>query len=81
MIPLRVMKHPPPCPSPSCRGGWTLSPPEHPAQLQRLHTTRCSVCGGAGSIDERAEDLWTAGIVVAGATDEDFRSSPTLWAP
>ncbi|HHO50339.1 MAG TPA: hypothetical protein ENK18_05560 [Deltaproteobacteria bacterium] len=50
-------------------------------RLDRGHSRRCQVCHGTGRIDERAMDLWSAGIVVVGATDEDFRSSPTLWAP
>jgi hypothetical protein len=31
-------------------------------------------------VDECSEDLREGGIVVADATDEDFRSSPTHWS-
>lgn len=58
-----------------------LTTPRRIAHLDRSYPVRCRECHGTGRIDERAADLWSAGIFVAGATDEDFRSSPTLWAP
>jgi hypothetical protein len=66
------------CPNPWCRDGLVGSPvrgARHFPARSRL----CPVCHGRASIDERDADLREAGIVVADATDEDFRSSPTLW--
>ena len=72
----------PPCPDPRCCDGtitiWAASPHYRQARVVRRC---CPTCGGAGNIDERAQDLWQAGIVASGATDEDFRSSPTHWRP
>ncbi len=71
-----------PCPDPRCFDGvithWATSPHSRQARVVRHG---CSTCGGLGVIDERAHDLWLAGIVAAGSTDEDFRSSPTHWRP
>jgi hypothetical protein len=45
----------------------------------RAKVRACPVCGGCGVVDEERHDLADAGVVPWGTTDEDFRSSPTLW--
>lgn len=78
------MRHP--CPNPFCCEGRSarisVKRPSHLALERR--SLRCPICRGTGSLgesDERDEDLRSAGIVLDGATEEDFRSSPVLWQP
>lgn len=67
-----------PCPDPRCRDGLACS-------RSKLSGGRawvpCGTCRGTGRVDEKDEDLRTAGIVLWDPSDEDFRSSPTHWSP
>lgn len=62
------------CPEPRCHHGWLVPEPH----LAHRPPRRCPQCLGEGTVDELQRDLWSAGIVVPEATEEDFRSFPTL---
>ncbi len=70
-----------PCPNPRCQDGsvtTTLLP-----TVDRHHAIcrPCPMCGGRGTIEETEDDLRSAGVVLWGPDDEDFRSMPLHWSP
>ena len=67
-----------PCPDPRCRDGHVCS---RSKRSGRPGWVCCATCKGSGQVDEKDEDLRTAGIVLWDPSDEDFRSSPLHWSP
>jgi hypothetical protein len=70
-----------PCPNPRCQDGTIATaflslPAAARGRSMRPGCRVCHTCEGVGTIEEGEFDLRSAGVVLWGATAEDFRSLP-----
>jgi len=71
-----------PCPNPRCQDGAVATALLSVPTADRHRICRpCPTCGGRGTIEETEDDLRSAGVVLWGPDDEDFRSMPLHWSP